>query len=81
MLKLKLQYPGHLIHTDDSLEKSLSLGKVEGRSRGRCQRMTWLESITDAMDMNLGQTSGDGEGQGGLACCIPRGHKESDVTG
>ena len=43
--------------------------------------MRWLDSITDAMDMNKWQTSGDGEGQGGLACCSPRGHKESDTTG
>ena len=52
MLKLKFQYFGHLIHTDDSLEKSLMLGKIEGRRRG-CQRMRWLDGITDAMNMNL----------------------------
>ena len=52
MLKLKLQYFGHLMQTDDSLEKSLTLGKIEGRRRG-CQRMRWLDSITDAM--NLGK--------------------------
>ena len=54
MLKLKLQYFGHLIHTDDSLEKSLMLGKMEGRRRRGHQRMSWLDGITDAMDMNLG---------------------------
>ena len=54
MLKLTLQYFGHLMQTADSLEKSLILGKVEGRRRGR-QRMRWLDSITDAMDMNLGK--------------------------
>ena len=54
MLKLKLQYFGHLIRTNGSLEKSLMLGKVEGRSRGH-QRMRWLDGITSAMDMNLGK--------------------------
>ena len=54
MLKLKLQYFGHLMQTDDSLEKSLMLGKIESRRRG-CQRMRWLDGITDAMDMNLGK--------------------------
>ena len=49
---LKFQYFGHLIQTADSLEKSLMLGKMEGRRRGR-QRMRWLDGITDAMDMNL----------------------------
>ena len=55
MLKLKLQYFGHLIGTDDSLEKSLMLGKIEGRRRRGHQRMRWLDSITDAMNMNLGK--------------------------
>ena len=49
MLKLKLQYFDHLMRTDDSLEKSLMLGKIEGRRRG-CQRMRWLNGITDSMD-------------------------------
>ena len=53
MLKLKLQYFGHLMHTDDSLEKSLLLGKIEGRRRRGHQRMRWLEGITNKMDMNL----------------------------
>ena len=53
MLKLKLQYFGDLMQTANSLEKSLMLGKIEGR-RG-CQRMRWLDSITDAVDMNLGK--------------------------
>ena len=55
MLKLKLQYFGHLMHTANSLEKSLMLGKIEGRRRRGQQRMRWLDSITDAMDMNLGK--------------------------
>ena len=53
MLKLKLQYFGHMMRTADS-EKFLMLGKIEGRRRGR-QRMRWLDSITNAMDMNLGK--------------------------
>ena len=54
MLKLKLQYFGHLMHTDDSLEKSLMLGKTEGRRR-ECQRIRWLNGITNTMTLNLGK--------------------------
>ena len=53
MLKLKLQYFGHLNRRTDSLEKTLMLGKIEGRRRRGCQRMRWLDSITDSMDMHL----------------------------
>ena len=53
MLKLKLQYFGHLMGRADSLEKTLMLGNIEGRRRRRRQRMRWLDSITDSMDMNL----------------------------
>ena len=53
MLKLKLQYIGHLIQRVDSLEKTLMLGKIEGRRRRRQQRMRWLDGITHAMDMSL----------------------------
>ena len=68
MLKLKLQYFGHLMWRADSFEKTLMLGKTKGgRRRGR-QRMRWLDGITDSMDM------------GGLACCGSQGHKESDMT-
>ena len=55
MLKLKLQYFGHLMRTDDSLEKSLMLGKIKGRRRRGRQRMRVLDGITDAMNMNLGK--------------------------
>ena len=55
MLKLKLQYFGHLMRGTDSLEKILMLGKTEGKRRSRWQRMTWLDGITDSMDMNLGK--------------------------
>ena len=54
-LMLKLQYFGHLVYTDDSLEKSLMLGKIEGRRRRGRQGMRWLDGITDAMNMNLGK--------------------------
>ena len=55
MLKLKLQDFGHLMRIADSLEKSLMLGKIEGRRRRGCQKMKWLDGITDAVDMNLGK--------------------------
>ena len=55
MLKLKLQYFGHLLQRADSLEKTLMLGKTEGNRRRGQQRMRWLDSITDSMDMNLGR--------------------------
>ena len=53
MLKLKLQYFGHLVQRTDSLEKTLMLGKMEGRMRMGQQRMRWLDGITDSMDMTL----------------------------
>ena len=55
MLKLKLQYFGHLKQRTDSLEKTLMLGKIEDRRRRRQERMRWLDSITDSMDMSLGK--------------------------
>ena len=53
MLKLKLQYFGHLMQTDDSLKETLMLGKIEGRRRRGCQRMRWLDGVTDSVDMSL----------------------------
>ena len=55
MLKLKLQYFGHLMRRADSFEKTLVLGKIEDRRRRARQRMRWLDGITDSMDMNLGE--------------------------
>ena len=55
MLKLKLQYFGHLMRRPDSLEKTLMLGKIEGRKRRGQQRMRWLDAITDSTDISLGK--------------------------
>ena len=69
MLKLKLQYFGHLMQRTDSLEKTLMLGKTEGRRRRGRQRR-WLDGITDSTD-EFEQAPGVGDGQGGPACSSP----------
>ena len=73
MLKLKLQYFGHLMRGVDSLEKTLMLGGIGGRRRRGRQRMRWLDGITDSIE-------GVGDGQGGLACCSSWGRKELDTA-
>ena len=80
MLKLKLQYFGHLARRVDSLEKTLMLGGIGGRRKRGRQRMRWLDGINDSLDMSLSELWGVGDGQGGLACCDSWGHKESDTT-
>ena len=75
MLKLKLQYFGHLMQRTDSLQKTLMLGKIEGGRRGQ-QRMRWLDGITNLMDMSLtAYALGVGDRQGSLASCSPWGCK------
>ena len=76
MLKLKLQYFGHLMGRTDSLEKTLMLGKIKGKRRREWHRMKWLDSITNSVGMNLG----DSEGQGSLECCSPWCRTESGIT-
>ena len=77
MLKLKLQYFGHLMRRVDSLEKTLMLGKIEGRRRRGQQRMRWLDGLDGH---GFGWTLGAGAGPGGLPCCDSWGRKESDTT-
>ena len=80
MLKLKLQYLGHLMQRVDSLERTLMLGGIGGRRRRGRQRMRWLDGITDSMDVSLSELREFGDGQGGLACLDSWGRKESDTT-
>ena len=75
MLKLKLQYFGHLMQRTDSLEKTLMLEKIEGRRRREQQRVRWLDGIIDSVGHEFEHAPGDGEGQGSLVCCSPWGHR------
>ena len=79
VLKLKLQYFGHLMITADSLEKTLMIGKIEGR-----RRRGWQDEMAGwdhwYSGHEFGQTSGDGDGQGSLVCCSPWSHKEMDMN-
>ena len=79
MLKLKLQYVGHLIRRTDSLEKTVTLVKIKGRRRRGQQRMRWLDGITDSIDMNLSKLQALGW-TGKPESCTPWGCKESDTT-
>ena len=80
MLRLKLQYFGHLMRRADSLEKTLMLRGIGGKRRRGRQRMRWLDGITDSMGISLSELRELVDGQGGLACCNSWGRKESDTT-
>ena len=81
MLKLKLQYFGHLMRRADPLEKTLMLGKIEGERRRGRQRMRWLDGITDSVEVSLSELRElVMDREGGLACCNSWGRKELDTT-
>ena len=77
ILKLKLQYFGHLMSRANSLEKILTLGKIEGRRRKGQQRMRWLDGKLNGDEFE--QILGDSEGQGSLVCCSTLNHKETQL--
>ena len=79
-LKLKLRHFGNLMGRTDSLEKTLMLGKAEGKGRKVQQRIRWLDGIIDSMGHEFEQTLGAGKGQRSLACSNPCGCKDSDTT-
>ena len=80
MLKLELQYFGHVMQRADSLEKTLMLGKIEGRRRRGWQRMKWVDGITDSMDMTLSKLGEIVEDREAWQCCSAWRHYEFDVT-
>ena len=80
ILKLKLQYFGHLMRSVDSLEKTLMLGGIRGRRRRGRPRMRWLDGITDSIDVSLSELREMVMDKGGLVCCDSWGLKESDRT-
>ena len=80
MLKLKLQYFGHLMQGANLLEKTPMLGKIESRRRRGRQRVRWLDGITDLMDMSLSKLQEDSEEQESLACYSPWGYKQLGTT-
>ena len=80
MLKLKLEYFGHLMQRAHSFEKTLMLGKIEGRRRRGWQRMRWVDGITYSMDMDLGELRELGMDREAWLCCSSWGRKELDMT-